>query len=531
MSSGNKRVVFNTNERVVSPDQNRHQRIGAANMAEIMRYAISATGDEDLDVGSVMALPTSLGTPLDCEIINGSLVRPDAGSFSLSVDPGVAMMLQPDAGPDDSDYKIVKDPGLVMGGLVVGANGSGSTRIDVVEFRMSAVPVQVNESRDIYNQPSNLFAAVSVVKTENEVFEWRVRQGTPGAGMPVNAAGWTPACVVMVPNAAASLNTCTLWDVRPLLWDRQYGISGLANNAYPEERIYEGRHVPNGTGLGTFTGMARGVYRGRRIGGFMRRGSPGVDGFNIDLSDAANHDANVPITFPYTGNMYIYLLFPNNLPRWARYTDGPVGRVPRSPRGIPVLSYKHPEEDGTPLTTVDIPGFGPSIEGQLAYVLTILNTGAAAAATYVEDTHEYTILDKGLAVNPHSSSVQDFIFKMANSFVDNTGIPYGTRAVRVTFITNYNIAAAGVQSWFDVIEVFPNDTGAGVPLQIGRNQVIYTSVGATSFAIRNDVWVPVPLLFSSAFSQFMVRRRMLIFSGAITSTVAGANYEITGYRR
>lgn len=531
MSSGNKRVVFNINERVVSPDQNRHQRIGAANMAEILRYMVSATGDEDVDVGSVMALPTSLGTPLDCEIINGSLVRPDAGSFSLSVDPGVAMMLQPDAGPDDSDYKIVKDPGVVMGGLTIAANGSGSTRVDVVEFRMSAVPVQASESRDIYNQPSNLFVATSVVKTENEVFEWRVRQGTPGAGMPLNAAGWTPACVVMVPNAAPSLNTCTLWDVRPLLWDRQYGVSGLANQAYPEERVYEGRHVPNGTGLGTLTAMARGAYKGRRIGGFVRRGTAGVDGFNVDLGDVANQDANVPMTFPYTGNMYVYLLFPNGLPRWARYTDGPAGRIPRSPRGIPIVSYVHPEEDGTPLSNVDIPGLGVCTDGQLAYVVTILNTSAAASAIYTDDAHHFTVLDKGFAVSPHSATIQDFILKTANQFVDNTGIPAGTREVRIRFTATYNVPAAALNTWFERLEVYPNDTGAGVPLHVGRKETKITTVGATSVTVDNEVWIPVSILFSSAFSQFLVRRRFLIFAGTITSTATGASYEITGYRR
>lgn len=534
MSSGKKRLVFNLNERIVSPDQMRQQRLIHLGEAELWRYIISARGDADLEGGSVPALASALGTPLEAEIINGLLVKPAAGTFNLSVDPGVVMVFQPDAGPDDSDFKQVQDAGVSVGGLVIGANGTGSNRLDVVEFRVNAVELTNNESRDIYNSNTGLFAAASVTKDTRAQLEYRVRAGTPGSGLPASASGWCPIAVVFVPPAAASLNACTMWDVRPLLWDRQYGISGLSNSSYPQERQIEARHESATNALSIFKGLMREAYKGRRVGGILRRGTPGSDAAqSVDLSDAANQD-NGAVTFPYANQLYVYLVFPNGWPRWARYTDGPSGRVPRAPCGIPLVSSVYPQENMRPSSGLTVAAIGvTTTEAMCSAVIPLNGSSGASALLATGREAKFFPVAKGFAGTPQAIGSQDYTITPA-SVSDQNGVPAFAREVLVRLTLLVDQATGNDSTFSEYVEIYPQAPAGGTPLRVGQKNTFLSNRSGASIqrSIETELWIPVPLLFGSGFASFVIRRVFTVNGPGCTivNTTTSAGMQFLGYR-
>ena len=97
MSSGKKRMVFNTAERILSADQLRQQRLIHQTEAELWRYTLSARGDADLEGGSIPALASALGDRVEVFVVNtvcagacrdasrqnDSLIDMDSGTDSL----------------------------------------------------------------------------------------------------------------------------------------------------------------------------------------------------------------------------------------------------------------------------------------------------------------------------------------------------------------------------------------------------------------------------------------------------------------
>src|ERR1700723_1968692 len=134
MASGKKEMVYNSLERLLSTDPNRAQKFSNADLAAIYRYMMDfPMGTDDLDASGVMTQVTTTNSPLNGEILNGLMVRPNIGTLDLLVDPGLAWLLNPDAAADDDNYKYVKDAGIAsLGVLQMTANTSGQTRVDVV---------------------------------------------------------------------------------------------------------------------------------------------------------------------------------------------------------------------------------------------------------------------------------------------------------------------------------------------------------------------------------------------------------------
>lgn len=375
-------IIINTQERAVSTDINRLQRKKERDVAELFRHLFDTYAATDDDQLGTVTEPNTIETPLRAEIIGqGLLVKPQAASLNLLVDGGVVLMMAPDAVADESNYKYIRDAGVTTpGSLVMSANASGSIRIDVIECRINPTPETTNDNRDIYNPTTGLFNATSVPKERKGRLEYRVRAGTPGAGMPANQSGWLPLCVAQVPNGTTSVDTMTFWDVRPLVSDRVHNLSA-SGQAWP---MLDRQHLfvdDLGTGAEyRLLGRVNTSINGRRVGGVIRRGTPGTSTEYVDLAAAANQasDFTTPAPEGVERLRFIYALTPFGLPRWARYTDGPAGRVPRAPCGIIVISNTKPFANGTPSAAIGLPtasGLGGSTSSAMMIAPMAIDSG------------------------------------------------------------------------------------------------------------------------------------------------------------
>ena len=334
MSSGQKRIVFNSRERLVSTDLERTQAFIGRGNAELLRHLLLTTLLEDL--GRTEPVPSTspaLG-PLTGIILNGFRLRPTAAGVELLIEPGVALVIDPDtaANPDDSPAKLIIDPGVqVVGALALTAGDPAAIRIDVIEAARSELVVE-SDSRDIFDAPSALFTGALQNKVVEGRFTYRIRLGAPGGGFPGVAAGWLPLAVVSVPVNALTWGDCIIWDVRPLLFTRP-------NPPFLTVRFLERYQIQYGQMVSA--GMAGGQLDGTfelegpsfsRIGGGI---------ISQDLADvAAVHE---PGFVPLANQIwYLYYALPFGLPNWGRYVLTSGELQPSQPFGIPVLTHKAP---------------------------------------------------------------------------------------------------------------------------------------------------------------------------------------------
>ncbi len=132
-SSGLRRLVHGTRERILSSDHNREQALQNAMLVDALRYLLEAETSEEQAAG-ITALASSVGSPIHALIFNGLRVRPEIGTWNLFVDPGMGLFSDPTNGTsDDSVGQLVRSAGVTSAGaLTIGTPGAG-TRIDVVE--------------------------------------------------------------------------------------------------------------------------------------------------------------------------------------------------------------------------------------------------------------------------------------------------------------------------------------------------------------------------------------------------------------
>jgi hypothetical protein len=364
MSSGDKNLVMNPLERALSTDINRLQSFGQAAMSEMLRALINTVmGTDDVQAGAQYTPNTTQGSPSAGEIFSGLLFAPTGGSITASVGPGVVGMYDPDSSPsaDDSQYKLVEDPGTVTATLSLTPNSSGALRIDVVECaRVQPDTIIETDSRDVYVPTSGTFTAITVNKVAQAQLQYRIRTGTPGGGFPGTATGWLPLAVTSVPTGTTVWDTVTIWDVRPLLEDRLFSMTTATRDMPLVTRCLAQIDAANTASQSRLTGNIEVQLLARRYGGIMQPSTPQSasgtpDGLFIDLDDASNRSANGTGTYT-TGLNYVYLAAPFNLPRWAKYTNGPSGRLPRSPRGVVIASSTPPDYAyGTPHGALSLP--------------------------------------------------------------------------------------------------------------------------------------------------------------------------------
>jgi hypothetical protein len=335
MGSGNKRMVINPRERAVSSDINRLQAFAAADMAELFRQMLLPvnTYEPSCSAADPTSYVTGVTTPLTAVIINGLLVNPQLGSTNTFITPGVAYVVNPDAAPnpDDSSFKLVNDPGRPAGeaGIAFAPNTSGSTRVDIVECQCADVHLS-SENRDIYDQISGLFAPALVYKTMAARFTYRLRQGTPGAGLPAMVAGWLPLMVAVVPNGVTTWTSAVkCYDVRPLISESANGAVRAVDAPY-QTKCFMALH-PGSTHL---DGYCASTYSWFKAGGALSSGG----NYFADLGAAAQFASG--FSAPTNGPVYIYACFPAGLPRWVQYDSSL--NFPNGMRGILQFSTVHP---------------------------------------------------------------------------------------------------------------------------------------------------------------------------------------------
>lgn len=366
MSSGHKREVVTLRERVRSTDQNRLQAFLAGDRAEFFRFLFNLVGDptdRPFELGGALLVgdkppdidPSAIATPLRGDVFDGLVVTPIVGLTSVHISPGIVGVHDPDGqtgssqgdppSADDSSYKIVVEPTGVQtnGVLTIAANAGPGVRIDVIECRRTELVLET-DVRDVFDPSTGTSSSQTVDKVGAARLEFRVRAGVAGSGFPANVQGWLPLAVAHIPSGGgATTDDVDFWDVRPLVKDRVrqphrsrygYGPDHEMQQLYGDVITAGGENRISGH----FVGQINGVV----AGGEITRGSPGADQAYIDVLDAEWQEDG--FTVPLGGLVYLWLMFPYNLPRWVRYNRTPVGglRFPQGMRGIPILSAKAP---------------------------------------------------------------------------------------------------------------------------------------------------------------------------------------------
>lgn len=466
-SGGSRALVISTQERALSVDINRLQKFIVRDEMEAERLELDAYGNDDVDAGSVVTEPNTIETPLRVEILNGLLVRPQAGSLNLLVDPGVAYVMAPNGIPDESNYKYVRDAGVPGAGtLLMTANASGLIRIDVVECQINPIESVVTDSRDIFDLATGLFSATVVTKEAAAQLTYRVRAGTPGAGFPANVPGWRPLAVVHVPNGSVNVNTMTFWDVRPLITDRANGPFNLTRDM---PVILDAELTIDAvTAFGVATpayGWVDAIDRnGRRVGGRILKGSPGTDG-TLDLQATDNVSGAIGIT----SLAYLYLVTPFGLPRWARYAAFPSARVPKSPRGLPLLTAVAPQHfRGVPSAGIAMPaswGFGAGASTDAVCIAIVPTSGIGNLVGGILEGRTMNVGQfAGVtganleAIAATSVSVVDALWTLT----PGTHFPANAKAIHVKFTLNFPGIPGNSYVVLDPVRAYVTTTAAGV---------------------------------------------------------------------
>jgi hypothetical protein len=497
MASGFRRMRINTQERAVSVDINRLQTFAGQDSAELHRYLLDAyptSVDEDL---GTYHEPNTLETPLRAEIIGGLLVKPQGGSLNIAVDPGVMFAIAPDSSPDESNYKFLRDDGLAIGTLLMTANASGSTRIDLVECSINPTDLIVADSRDIFNPATALFSATSVTKELRGRLQYRVTLGTPGSGMPARSPGWLPLMVASVPTGTTSNDTITFWDVRPLTADRSSGPQPRPH-AVPKLR----QSQINAITLTAVAGLIDAELNGRRVGGRLRTGGVIADAQSIDVTAAANREAGFALVASQP--WFIYLCTPFGLPRWARYTDGPAGRLPRAPRGIPIVSMVAPDTNGAPSATISLPtngGLGGSVATTEAICVSAGWADATAAMKGFYGDSQTGFMLAGYITgltNPIVTAGGAFAGSTTSFSFASTKFPPQAREILVEFQCLLGTTAASAYAINPEIRIYaPDGVTQLTAMYPNQGSTLYTA-GAFTDTLRCLVWIPLPTPYPAA---------------------------------
>jgi len=371
MSSGNKRVKFNTRERIISNDANLVQTFSAAERNHLFKRLVNRPSAQFRPMSNpgvypeVKELPAagSYGTVHD--VYSGLMVRPDLQN-ELHVDSGVAGFVIPDFSDseDDSDYILVRSPGVQASGagLDFVANVAAGPRIDIVECRPVEVVVS-QQSRDIHNPLTDDFNAQVVDKVLEARLEFRIRQGTVDQGFPDLDQEWLPLAFVVVTNGAAGFNECDVYDIRPLVSERSNDnytamVQLGDTNVLPNARILFRSIRPEGATPNRANGWVVGEFAGYRIGGVIRRNTPSaslpdVNGDDSFFDAAVSSNRTIGSYAPSTTDnsfSVLALAFPKGLGRCVRYSQGSAvppmasqgqvqvtGRLPQGTNGIALL--------------------------------------------------------------------------------------------------------------------------------------------------------------------------------------------------
>ena len=511
MSSGGKRIKWNTNERAVSTDMNRNVAFNDAAQSEIWRALLdTGVGSDDRDAsGLYVPNATQLAPP--SATVAGLLFTPNNGAATATVSAGVLMVLDPDATPssDDSPYKRIIDPGA---NLTLTANSSGGTVHAYIECARLGVPsgggnsttggeqTLETDNRDIFNTGTGLFVPTSVTKASAQQLQYRIRYGSSGGGLPALQSGWLPLCVARIPNTAATWDTVDLWDVRPLAGDRFYTWSASTNLPFTTRSMLLSDDGSTG-GQTRLSGVVEAVLGGRRIGGRIKSGATiSSDPDYLDVRDANNQETG--FTAPSSGMYFVYLTFPAGLPRWSLYSPASAGtRQPRSPRGIPVVSTTAPTVFGAPSSALSMAnGLGSVSTALCVYAST--TSGSVPKGGCSSGRAFY--LSTPLSFSGSTSDNQNYVF----SLIEGTTHPANARALYVRLSVNVSKTATNVIKFAGDILL---ETVGGVVLAKTSAGDITTDAFTTPCDVNTPV-VRIPI--ASAYPSTSSPNRNIVWASA-----------------
>jgi hypothetical protein len=534
-SSGEQSLVFNPQEKALSSDMERLQAFHALDLNEIFRWLLDVnhTTDDGFAGGATAIQSVSVETPLRGEVLGGLLVRPAVGSTDLTVDPGMAFVIDVDAVADAeaSPYRYLRDPGIPAAGtLAIDASTNGGIRIDVIECQRvsGGYAVLETDNRDIFNTSTGLFNAVSVNKVIAGRLQYRVRKGVDGGGFPGVVSGWLPLAVASVPNGSVNNDTVTFWDVRPLVSDRvrsPFRIPFDDNGVDAENQI-------NCATLTSASGTVRAHIGGRRIGGALGRGTPHatpvLEEYTLDVTSAENQEPGFGAVASHP--WYLYILTPFGLPRWAMYV-GPAfaPRQPRSPIGIPVVSTHDSFTDGSPQTPIALPAstglLGSTSKGVV--VGAGYFDGAATMRGFYGDgvggSYLTTQGTTGILVAPTSADAT----KASYSFVAGTHFPSAAKMILVQFLISLTATAGGLVDVEGQLQT--NVGGTGTNFYANTRAVMGRFNAGDAITAFQTLWVPVHQFFPRhSFGGNTYNFDM--FYGMINGTFVTASAQILGWR-
>lgn len=545
MGSGQKREVLNTQERILSTDHNRAQAFLGSHIAELLRAMLNTTqGSDDLDAAAIQTTFSSSANPLRAEIFSGLLVRPTATTLEVLVEAGTVALIDPDspASTDDSPYKVITDPGVTASGTLVIGAGAGSTRIDVIECSRVTGGESTLESdnRDVFDEVSGLFVPASLPKVRAGRLQYRVRVGTPGAGFPGTAAGWLPLAVVSVPTSATSVDGMTFWDVRPMIQDRSVQPFAIART---RPRIHKA--LVNAASVNAVTGTVDvdgPAIAGcsRRLGGMLRSGSVVADADNINCATAANQEPG--ISFTANRPWYLYLLTPFGLPRWARYTASGT-RVPRSPRGIPVVSMTAPDTDGNPSAAISLPtltGLGSNTAVGVAVAAGFAGSGGTQGAFFGDNENGYTLVSTDGGTTdplPHTATTSLSGAPVAGlcryDLTAGTHYPPHARALLCEFRASF-ACTFGSPFWQNLMSALllifsPNGGSQLTQMRLDMKGGVYQNVDPQSTSADHLIWVPLPSVYPTLAAPTQ-RFDMRYEAGGSVSAMTSGTLKIWGWK-
>jgi hypothetical protein len=537
--SGQKRMVINTRERAVSTDENRGLGFTAAYLVDAMHHLFDGVvfgTNGSLNRGNAaqnqIGAAGPIGTPLAGTILGGLMVTCPTGGTELAVTPGAALLADVDGltgspeatahDADDSFAKLVVDRDGILAGsgsLVLTANSSGDIRVDVVELRRKPEVIET-ANRDIYDETTGLFTSTLVTKVAGaESFEYRIRLGTSGAGLPANVQGWMPICVIGVPDGTTDFDACTLYDVRPLGRDRIGPFTDPDDDAPQAQSNLFTDVLSSATAFDDIRlyGTFKSNIAGYRIGGRLTSVVGGADVDYLELESSSDHyssDLNKG-TPSAPGWRPLWLMFPGGLPRWVRYSKANIapygGRIPWTHRGVPVISNTM-AANGTGQQAASAIAMPPSsgLDSTTTTAVGVMMatipvaTGGVFAGLIVRNnqfkavTGIYGVILWVYKVQPPTFEDSDRdLYKL--EFGLNAGkIPINAKRVLFSVTRNWTVAAATEGSYLIEISLSPGDDSvSGTPDALalqGQEQVIVYSLAGGVKAVDHIAEVDLPAM-------------------------------------
>lgn len=535
MSGGNQNLVFNTRERLVSSDHNRTQAFAARERAEIWRMlqAVGRTtqlGTEQvyLEVGgyinTIVGASPSVGTPIIGDVFEGLVVLPQPGSRNLLVTPGIVGLVDPDGqtgssdpstpSSDDSVYKLVNDPGVLIAGALTIAAGAGSTRIDLVECRRQTVVLET-DSRDVFDPSTGVFAPVTVSKVKAGRLIYRVTQGTPGGGIPPFSQGWLPLCVASVPSSATTVDQMQFWDVRPLTRDR-VSPHGQGFKVFASMDTDYGLFGDDHTGTTCIvSGVARSSIGMYKAGGFI---------LGLDARSAANQASG----YAPTNNQpwYLYAVFPADLPRWVAYKNVLGAIIPSGPMGVITVSHIGPPNGAEPAST--------SINPPAATGLVTAGKAALLVASTYTSSHENGFVCANGVTRPTTGTTLSFSPTSSNfqqdwyDFTSNLKFPRGAKALIVQATTQYHMSSLGDSVSVNVnFQLLRSSVGTAI---IDVKAFGLTACAPNALDVNITAVVEIPLIPYPIENGFTGDMNIMVDWGTNVGTRGSSSARIVGWR-